>query len=121
MEQRSDVEFRAEKLYKNTREKFGYLIREVVSNSIHAVLIKNPREVIVFSILASNLKSVEANRISPLKLATTGTDLMISIGLILQALIREMLRKKNCAFILRAREGLQSSTFLMRQHIRPLI
>ena len=40
MEQRSDVEFRAEKLYKNTRLKFGYLIREVVSNSIHAVLIK---------------------------------------------------------------------------------
>jgi nitrogen fixation/metabolism regulation signal transduction histidine kinase len=40
MEQRSDVEFRAEKLYKNTREKFGYLIREVVSNSIHAVLIR---------------------------------------------------------------------------------
>ena len=40
MEQRSDVEFRAEKLYKNAREKFGYLIREVVSNSIHAVLIK---------------------------------------------------------------------------------
>jgi hypothetical protein len=40
MEQRSDVEFRAEKLYKNSREKFGYLIREVVSNSIHAVLIK---------------------------------------------------------------------------------
>jgi hypothetical protein len=40
MEQRSDVEFRAEKLYKNTREKFRYLIREVVSNSIHAVLIK---------------------------------------------------------------------------------
>ena len=40
MEQRSDVEFRAEKIYKNTRGKFRYLIREVVSNSIHAVLIK---------------------------------------------------------------------------------
>ncbi|MBS7808387.1 ATP-binding protein [Variovorax sp. PCZ-1] len=40
MEQRSDVEFRAEKLYKNSREKFGYLFREVVSNSIHAALIK---------------------------------------------------------------------------------
>lgn len=40
MEQRSDVAFRAEKLYKNSREKFGYLIREVVSNAIHAVLIK---------------------------------------------------------------------------------
>lgn len=40
MEQRSDVEFRAEKIYKNTRGKFGFLTREVVSNSIHAVLIK---------------------------------------------------------------------------------
>lgn len=40
MEQRSVVEFRAEKLYKGSREKFGYLIREVVSNSIQAVIIK---------------------------------------------------------------------------------
>ena len=40
MEQRSDVEYRAEKLYKNSREKFGYLIREVVSNAIHAVMIR---------------------------------------------------------------------------------
>ena len=31
MEQKSDVEYRAEKLYKSSREKFGYLIREVVS------------------------------------------------------------------------------------------
>ena len=40
MEQVSDVEYRAEKLYKNSREKFGYLIREIVSNAIHAVIIK---------------------------------------------------------------------------------
>lgn len=40
MEQKSDVEYRAEKLYKNSREKFGYLIREVVSNAIHAVIIR---------------------------------------------------------------------------------
>jgi hypothetical protein len=40
MDQRSDVEYRAEKLYKNSREKFGYLLREVVSNSIHAVIIR---------------------------------------------------------------------------------
>lgn len=41
MEQQSDVEYRAEKQYKNSREKFGYLLREVVSNSIHAVIIKS--------------------------------------------------------------------------------
>lgn len=40
MEQRSDVQYRAEKLYKNSREKFWYLIREVVSNAIHAVIIR---------------------------------------------------------------------------------
>lgn len=40
MEQKSDVEYRVEKLYKNSREKFGYLIREVVSNAIHAVIIR---------------------------------------------------------------------------------
>ena len=44
MEQKSDVEFRAEKLYKNSREKFGYLIREVVSNAIHATIIRNMNE-----------------------------------------------------------------------------
>lgn len=41
MEQKSDVEYRAEKLYKNSREKFGYLIREVVSNAIHATMIQD--------------------------------------------------------------------------------
>lgn len=41
MDQKSDVEHRAEKLYKNSKGKFGYLIREVVSNAIHAVIIKN--------------------------------------------------------------------------------
>ena len=40
MEQKSAVRFRAEKEYKNSRGGFHYLIREVVSNSIHAVLIK---------------------------------------------------------------------------------
>lgn len=44
MEQRSDVIFRAEKEYKNGREKFSYLLREIVSNSIHAVLIREKRE-----------------------------------------------------------------------------
>ncbi|OGR01658.1 MAG: hypothetical protein A2511_09685 [Deltaproteobacteria bacterium RIFOXYD12_FULL_50_9] len=44
MEQKSDVEYRAEKLYKNSREKFGYLIREVVSNAIHAAIIRDKNE-----------------------------------------------------------------------------
>ncbi len=40
MEQMSDVKNRAEKLYKNSKEKFGLLIREIVSNSIHSTIIK---------------------------------------------------------------------------------
>jgi hypothetical protein len=44
MEQRSDVQFRAEKIYKNSREKFGYLLREIVSNSIHATIIRKSKE-----------------------------------------------------------------------------
>jgi hypothetical protein len=40
MEQKSDVRYRAEKLYKSGREKFGFLLRETVSNAIHASLIK---------------------------------------------------------------------------------
>lgn len=44
MEQRSDVIFRAEKEYKNGREKFSFLLREIISNSIHAVLIREKRE-----------------------------------------------------------------------------
>ena len=44
MEQRSDVIFRAEKEYKNSREKFSYLLREIISNSIHAVLIRENKE-----------------------------------------------------------------------------
>ena len=44
MEQRSDVIFRAEKEYKNGREKFSVLLREIISNSIHAVLIREKRE-----------------------------------------------------------------------------
>jgi hypothetical protein len=40
VEQKSDVEYRAEKLYKNAREKFGFIIREVVSNAIHATIIR---------------------------------------------------------------------------------
>ncbi|OGT14100.1 MAG: hypothetical protein A3F73_08795 [Gallionellales bacterium RIFCSPLOWO2_12_FULL_59_22] len=44
MEQKSDVVYRAEKLYKSAREKFGYLIREVVSNAIHATVIRSTQE-----------------------------------------------------------------------------
>lgn len=39
MEQKSNVQYRAEKEYKNSREKFFLLLREVISNSIHAVII----------------------------------------------------------------------------------
>ncbi|MBF0410961.1 MAG: ATP-binding protein [Candidatus Riflebacteria bacterium] len=44
MEQKSNAIFRAEKLYKNSREKFGYLLRETISNSIHAAFIRHKRE-----------------------------------------------------------------------------
>ena len=44
MEQKSDVEYRAEKEYKNSREKFYLLLREIISNSIHAVLIRQNKQ-----------------------------------------------------------------------------
>ena len=44
MEQKSNVRNRAEKIYKNSREKFYFLLREVLSNSIQAVLIRKEKE-----------------------------------------------------------------------------
>lgn len=44
MRQSSDVRFRAEKEYKHSREAFAMLLREVISNSIHAVLIRKSKE-----------------------------------------------------------------------------
>ncbi len=44
MDQKSDAVFRAEKEYKNSREKFYYLLREVVSNAIHAVIIRKSKD-----------------------------------------------------------------------------
>lgn len=44
MEQSSNVQYRAEKEYKNSREKFHLLLREIISNSIHAVLIRQTKE-----------------------------------------------------------------------------
>lgn len=44
MEQKSNVQYRAEKEYKNSREKFYLLLREIVSNSIQAVLIRKKKE-----------------------------------------------------------------------------
>ena len=44
MEQKSNVYNRAEKEYKNSREKFFLLLREVISNSIHAVVIREKKD-----------------------------------------------------------------------------
>ena len=44
MEQKSNVQYRAEKEYKNSREKFFLLLREIISNAIHAVLIRKSKE-----------------------------------------------------------------------------
>ena len=43
MNQISNVEFRAQKIYKNKKGKFGLLIREIVSNAIHSVLIQQSK------------------------------------------------------------------------------
>ena len=43
MNQMSNVEFRAQKIYKNQKKKFGLLIREIVSNAIHSVLIQQSK------------------------------------------------------------------------------
>ena len=40
MDQKSNVILRAEKEYKNSREKFYLLLREIISNSFHAVMIR---------------------------------------------------------------------------------
>lgn len=44
MEQSSNVQYRAEKEYKHSREKFFLLLREIISNAIHAVLIRQSKE-----------------------------------------------------------------------------
>ena len=44
MEQKSNVQHRAEKEYKNSREKFFLLLREVISNSLHAVIIREKKD-----------------------------------------------------------------------------
>ncbi|MGP1474158.1 MAG: ATP-binding protein [Treponema sp.] len=44
MEQVSDVTFRAEKMYKNTRGKFGYVLREIIANAIHSTIIRQNTE-----------------------------------------------------------------------------
>lgn len=44
MEQKSNVQYRAEKEYKNSREKFFLLLREVISNAIHAVIIRQHKD-----------------------------------------------------------------------------
>lgn len=44
MDQVSDVSFRAEKMYKNTRGKFGYVLREIIANAIHSTIIRQNTE-----------------------------------------------------------------------------
>lgn len=39
MEQKSNVQYRAEKEYKNSREKFFLLLREIISNAIRSYII----------------------------------------------------------------------------------
>lgn len=55
MKQESNVSFRAEKEYKNSREKFFLLLREIISNAIHAVLIKKSKEVTHIPKLSLNI------------------------------------------------------------------
>ena len=60
MEQSSNVQYRAEKEYKNSREKFFLLLREVISNAIHAVLIRQSKESNFTPVLELNI-SLEEN------------------------------------------------------------
>lgn len=70
MEQRSNVQNRAEKEYKNSREKFYLLLREIMSNSIQAVLIRKEKE-----------KKVIAQYIPELTLCVSYSDKRIIIKL----------------------------------------
>ena len=58
MEQKSNVQYRAEKEYKNSREKFFLLLREIISNSIHAVLIRQNKETNFIPQLDLNITSM---------------------------------------------------------------
>ena len=44
MEQTSNVQNRAEKEYKGAREKFYFLLREIISNSFHSVIMRKDKE-----------------------------------------------------------------------------
>lgn len=60
MEQKSNVQYRAEKEYKNSREKFFLLLREIISNAIHAVLIRESKEKNYIPVLNLNVVFDEA-------------------------------------------------------------
>lgn len=61
MEQKSNVQYRAEKEYKNSREKFFLLLREIISNSIHAVLIRQNKETNFIPQLDLNITLMKIN------------------------------------------------------------
>ena len=44
MKQHSNIQYRAEKEYKNARAKFYLLLREIISNSLHALIIRKSKE-----------------------------------------------------------------------------
>ena len=121
MEQRSDVEFRAEKIYKNTREKFRYLIREVVSNSIHAVLIRKfLRGHNDFKPCVEFKVSKSESRIT-LEVSDNGDGFNDLNRNCFTSLDSKNIEKEKLRFHPKGQGGLQSSIFLIRQHIRLLI
>ena len=67
MEQKSNVQYRAEKEYKNSREKFFLLLREIISNAIHAVLIRKTKEEDYIPKLNLNITFDDSQHYCPVK------------------------------------------------------
>ena len=61
MKQQSNIQYRAEKEYKNSREKFCLLLREIISNSLHALIIRKDKEENYSPEVSIDIKFNEAN------------------------------------------------------------
>jgi sensor histidine kinase regulating citrate/malate metabolism len=98
MEQKSNVQYRAEKEYKNSREKFFLLLREIISNAIHAVLIRESKEKNYIPEL--NLDVVFDETQCKIELTDNGEGFNERNRKYFEELDKKTLKKKNLTFTL---------------------
>lgn len=101
MEQKSNVQYRAEKEYKNSREKFFLLLREIISNSIHAVLIRQNKETNFIPQLDLNI-TFDENQCK-IELRDNGEGFTEKIVSILKNLIKKTWKRSSLISILWAK------------------